>query len=171
MRRISLIILVHLAGFCYGQLSTADSALIGKNVHNIKLLNQDGDTVSLKEYQGKYLYVDFWFTQCKPCIAEFPFAKRLKNKMDEENMAFINVSFDISKSMWKESIKKFDITGENFLVSSFDNYNLLRNEFNVYFFPKFWVVSPEGNIINPSAGRPSDYVDNDLLKNEMDDVH
>lgn len=148
------------------QLSSDVTRIPGKNVFGKKLLNQEGDTVTLEEFRGKFLYVDFWFSQCKPCIAEIPFAKRLKSQMENENIAFINISFDVSNARWRETIEKYDIQGVNYRVAG-----RLKEEFIITVFPRYWLVSPEGNILNPGAGRPSDYVDNDLLKKEMDEVH
>lgn len=172
MRQILTPILIILsAEFCSAQLSTADSILIGKTVYNIELINQDGDKIRLKKYHGKHLYIDFWFTGCKSCIKEFPFAKQLKAQMKQQNIVFVNISFDIQESMWNESIQKFEITGDNLWIGTMENHQLLRNEFNVMFFPKYWIVNPDGKIVNPSAGRPSMYVGNDYLKNEMYDDH
>jgi thiol-disulfide isomerase/thioredoxin len=32
-----------------------------------KFLNQDGDTISIQDFKGKYVLVNFWFAGCKPC--------------------------------------------------------------------------------------------------------
>jgi thiol-disulfide isomerase/thioredoxin len=32
-----------------------------------KFLNQNGDTISVKDFKGKYVLIDFWFAGCKPC--------------------------------------------------------------------------------------------------------
>ena len=34
------------------------------------LLNQKGETISLADFKGKILYMDFWGEDCEPCIAD-----------------------------------------------------------------------------------------------------
>ena len=115
MKRICiLVILVIVVSNSMAQPGIDVSGNTEKNIFGIKLLNLEGDTVTLEEFRGKFLYIDFWHAQCQPCIAEIPFAKRLMSQMENENIAFINISFDISNVRWKEAIEKYDIPGANY---------------------------------------------------------
>ncbi len=42
-----------------------------------QLLDSNGNTVSLAEYKGKIIFVNFWATWCPPCIAEMPSMNKL----------------------------------------------------------------------------------------------
>jgi len=137
---------------------TAASKLIGKDISEVVLIDLDGKEISFSFFNGSYLYVDFWFSACKPCIAEIPASKELEEMMENENIVFVNVSFDISEDKWKKTIDKYKISGENLWVNPIENMEYFNKEYNMSSFPKYWIVSPEGLILHPDAGRPSDYI-------------
>jgi thiol-disulfide isomerase/thioredoxin len=55
----------------------------------------DGKRVSLKDFQGKVLFVNLWATWCGPCVAEMPSIERLYQKFEGRNdVAFLLISQD-----------------------------------------------------------------------------
>ncbi len=53
--------------------------------------NLDGNTKSLKDFQGKVVILDFWATYCPPCIEEIPHLKELQKKYGKENLEVIGL--------------------------------------------------------------------------------
>ena len=71
----------------------------------------EGKKVSLSDYQGKVLILDFWATWCGPCLAELPYFQELVNLYkDEPSVAFLTISQDRSKDVVRKFIKKKDYT-------------------------------------------------------------
>lgn len=54
------------------------------------LLDLTGKTVSLADYKGKIVVLDFWATWCVPCVASFPAMQKLVNRHPEIVFLFIN---------------------------------------------------------------------------------
>jgi hypothetical protein len=52
----------------------------GREAPEVTLPDHVGKTVSLREFKGKVLYLDFWGTWCAPCLAEMPASTRLKQR-------------------------------------------------------------------------------------------
>ena len=64
----------------------------------------EGKKVSLSDYQGKVLILDFWATWCGPCLAELPYFQELVNLYkNDPSVAFLTISQDRSKDV----IRKF----------------------------------------------------------------
>jgi thiol-disulfide isomerase/thioredoxin len=145
---------------CFGQFTPYDSVFLGKDVYKIELFDTAGNITTLEKFRGKYLYVDFWFTGCKPCIAEIPSFKKLKAKLDRKDVVFVTISIDPTESMWLETIRKHNIDGEHFWTGRDLSYGMLKDEFKIVSFPFYWIVDPEGKIINPNADRPSKFLEN-----------
>src|SRR6056297_447383 len=55
----------------------------------------NGSVSSLKEFEGKAVFLNIWATWCPPCIAEMPSIQALYNDVKENpNVAFVLVSMD-----------------------------------------------------------------------------
>ena len=50
--------------------------LIGQPAPQVSVTDLHGKPVALKDYQGKWVLVDFWATNCPPCLKEFPRLKQ-----------------------------------------------------------------------------------------------
>ena len=62
-----------------------------------------GGTVSIADYKGKVLMVDFWATWCPPCIAALPKVKEDYAKYKDQGFEVLGVSLDYTP----EPLKKF----------------------------------------------------------------
>jgi len=54
----------------------------------------EGKTVSLSEYKGKVVLVDFWATWCGPCLAEIPELIKLQANLGDKDFVILGVSMD-----------------------------------------------------------------------------
>ena len=57
------------------------------------ILKNNNIEISLSDFKGKYVYLNFWNTQCKPCIDDIKIIEELKTKFGD-NIEFINISTD-----------------------------------------------------------------------------
>jgi thiol-disulfide isomerase/thioredoxin len=60
---------------------------------NVQLRDPEGNIVSLSEFKGKVIFMNFWATWCPPCVAEMPAIDKLHEEMGDE-VAFVMLSRD-----------------------------------------------------------------------------
>ena len=70
--------------------------LLGKPAPALEGQDLTGGAVNWSDYSGKVVLVDFWATNCAPCLAEFPNLKRLARQHREAGFEILGVSFDES---------------------------------------------------------------------------
>jgi thiol-disulfide isomerase/thioredoxin len=58
------------------------------------LANLDDEAVSLADYEGKVLIVDFWATWCLPCRAEIPHFVELKKRYAEQGFDIVGINYE-----------------------------------------------------------------------------
>jgi thiol-disulfide isomerase/thioredoxin len=58
----------------------------------IRALN--GRTVSLEDFKGQVVFLNFWSTSCAPCIAEMPGMEALFDSLKNERVVFLAVTQD-----------------------------------------------------------------------------
>ncbi|MBM4307812.1 MAG: TlpA family protein disulfide reductase [Deltaproteobacteria bacterium] len=70
-----------------------------------------GKKVSLKQYKGQVVFLNFWATWCGPCKEEMPSMEALYQKFKEGGFAFLAISVDYEeKRIVKEFIQKHRYT-------------------------------------------------------------
>lgn len=57
----------------------------------------NGQTVSLKDFKGRYVLLNLWATWCGPCVAELPAIRLIHEKYPVDSLCIISVSYDRDK--------------------------------------------------------------------------
>ncbi|MGC8549457.1 MAG: TlpA family protein disulfide reductase [Acidobacteriaceae bacterium] len=68
--------------------------LLGQQAPNFTLVNLQGKRVSLADYRGKAVVVDFWATWCGPCRMEIPWLVQLNKKYASQGLTVLGVATD-----------------------------------------------------------------------------
>ena len=70
----------------------------------------NGNKLSLSDFEGKVLFMNFWATWCGPCRAEIPDFIEVYNKYQDMGMAILGVSVDrISAKKVGEFVKRYKV--------------------------------------------------------------
>jgi peroxiredoxin len=67
---------------------------IGTPAPDFRLKDLDGNAVSLSEYRGKVVLLNFWATWCGPCRVEMPAMEALYRSMKSKGLEILAVSVD-----------------------------------------------------------------------------
>src|SRR5436189_111100 len=65
-----------------------------KKAPNFSLKDANGDAVSLADYKGKVVLVNFWATWCGPCEVEIPWFVEFEQKYKGRDFAVLGISMD-----------------------------------------------------------------------------
>lgn len=116
-----------------------------------------GSIVSLESLRGKYVYIDLWATWCGPCKAEIPYLKKLEAKYHDKNIAFVSISIDEvgDKQKWINFVRKEKLTGIQIMADKAWETSFVK-DYTIVGIPHFILLGPAGEIIEPSAKRPSE---------------
>ena len=85
-------------------------ALVGKKAIDFDVKDLDGNDLSLEQYRGTVILLDFWAVWCGPCIAEMPNVKQVYDKYKDENFQIIGISLDQSRDTLVGYLEKEGIT-------------------------------------------------------------
>ena len=105
-----------------------------------------GKPVSLKDFRGKYVLVDFWASWCGPCRVENPNVVRAYQRFKAKNFTVLGVSLDKDKSRWLQAINEDKLNWPH--VSDLKYWqNEVAKLYQVSSIPQNYLLDPEGKII------------------------
>lgn len=110
---------------------------------DFSLANKDGKKVSLSDFRGKYVLIDFWASWCAPCRASFPSIVKIYQKYKSRNFEIIGVSLDRSEKAWRKALSEETAPW----VQLLDAKGFVAKEYAVMAIPHLVLISPEGKII------------------------
>jgi peroxiredoxin len=105
--------------------------------------------VSLNDFRGKYVLLDFWASWCAPCRAESPYLRKAYSDYKDKNFTILSVSLDRegSKDRWLKAIT-YDSTGAWTHVSDLQYFkNEVAQLYFIQSIPASFLIDPSGKII------------------------
>lgn len=85
--------------------NSASAALLNKAAPDLTMTDINGRKLSISDFKGKYLLVDFWASWCGPCRQENPNVVAAYNKFKNKNFTILGVSLDENKADWIAAVK------------------------------------------------------------------
>jgi peroxiredoxin len=127
--------------------------LVGKPAPNLTMQDVNGKSVSINDFKGKYLLVDFWASWCGPCRQENPNVVAAYNQYKNKNFTILGVSLDDDKQAWIEAIKK-DGLAWNHMSDLKQWESAAVNAYQFDGIPFNVLIDPQGTIIASSLRGP-----------------
>ena len=93
-----------------GIIKQLENVQIGKAAPEFSLPDTTGTMVSLSDFKGKYVLLDFWASWCPPCRRENPNVVKAFNDFKDKNFTVVGISLDKDKDKWLEAIVSDNLT-------------------------------------------------------------
>lgn len=140
---------------------------VGQPAPAFTLVDENGKPVSLSDFKGKWVMLDFWGTWCGWCIKGIP---QMKEEYDKagDNVVYVSIACNDPKDKWLEAIKKYEMNWVN-LYSDNDTPAAERVQtlYAIEGFPTKFLIDPEGNFAHICVGeQPSFYDDINAIINK-----
>jgi peroxiredoxin len=135
-----------MASFYKKQMDDMAKISVGAQAPNFSMPTPEGDTVSLKDFRGEYVLVDFWAAWCKPCRQENPNIVAAYNKYKDEGFQILGVSLDKKREDWLKAIEDDNLEWTQVSELKFWQTPIVQ-EYKINGIPFSLLLDPEGKIV------------------------
>lgn len=134
------------------QMQWGSPGSVAKNFTSAEI---NGGQLSLSDYKGKYVLLDFWASWCIPCRKGNPHLKELYARYKDNGIEFIGIADDDrEENKWREAVAKDGIgiwkhirRGLKYENGSFDRSTDISDKFGIHTLPTKILIDRDGVII------------------------
>lgn len=120
----------------------------GSPAPDFRLMNLDGEYMTLSSFRGKYILLDFWGTWCGWCIKGLPEMKEYYAKY-KDKIEFVGIDCRDTEEKWREGVSKYGLEWTNL-------YNGNATEaviaYGIQGYPSKIIIDPQGNVVETFLG-------------------
>jgi peroxiredoxin len=102
-----------------------------------------GRTVSLEDFSGQHLLLDFWASWCGPCRGEIPHLQAARDRFDSEQLQIIGIAVSDVEAQVRAFIDRYGVTWPQVL----DPNRALSDRYRVLGLPNPVLIGPDGTIL------------------------
>jgi peroxiredoxin len=107
-----------------------------------------GNSISLSDFRGRVVVLNFWATWCPPCVEEMPSLRRFAGQMEPLGVTVLGVSVDHDPDDVKRFVADFQL---NFPIAR-DSNQAVASRYGTWKFPETYIIDPEGRIAEKLIG-------------------
>lgn len=109
-------------------------------------VSTDGSRITLENFRGKYVFLDFWASWCVPCRKENPNLAKSYEKYKSRNFEIVSVSIDEDQKAWQNASRQDKINWIN-LLDAKGKPEEIAVKYGVQSVPANFLIDPDGIII------------------------
>ena len=115
----------------------------GDSAPGFEVTTDSGRKISVDNFGGRVLVVNFWATWCPPCISELPSLNALAAELKGSGVVFLGISVDKDKAAYDKFLKKVKLNFETTRDPGAD----ISAEYGTFKYPETYVISREGKVL------------------------
>lgn len=124
---------------------------VGEPAYNFSFPDQNGKMVSLSDFKGKFVLVDFWASWCGPCRQEMKNLAPIYEELKGDDLEFISISIDNKEKDWRRMLEEENHPwvmlwdSEGFTAGN--EPNKIQRAYGFYSIPFIVLIDKEGRLL------------------------
>ena len=119
---------------------------VGSTAPDFSLIDTQGDTLTLKAFEGKYLLLAFESSACEACQEDLPVLEKIRKTVPQNKLTIVSISFDEehttsakSTASWKQVVDRYGLASPFLTI------------YNVNTIPDYFLIDKDNKIIAAHA--------------------
>lgn len=131
-----------------------NASVTGSPAPAFTLQNDKGKEISLNDFIGRYVVLDFWGTWCGYCMRGIPKMKDYYFKY-KDKIEFLSIDCRDNKQAWIKAIAKYDLNWINLFAEN----EKIANQYGIEGYPTKIIIDKEGKIVLKTTGESDEFYD------------
>ena len=143
-------IVITMAALFYILADTLTEKLVnqGDQATAFSVTTDQGKAISLKDYPGKVLVLNFWASWCKPCVDEMPSLNEFAKRMEKEGVTVLGISVDHDEAKYKKFLKDANIAFQTYR----DDKANIPASYGTFKYPETYIIDKQGKVVEKIIG-------------------
>jgi peroxiredoxin len=145
-----VVILVFL-GACDRSTQQSPIAAVGveDSAPDFTLNDLSGTEISLSDFHGQVVVVNFWATWCPPCRAEMPSMEKLYQTLKDQGLVILAVNIEPNG---RQTVADFLARNPHTFPVLLDSQGVVQKRYGVFKFPESFVIRKDGTVDDKVVG-------------------
>ncbi len=135
------------------------------------LVDLEGNTHTLSEYQGKTVFINFWATWCSPCKQELPHIQTIYEEYEKEGenglIVLTIVAPEYGSEQTAEQIKEFVESNHYTFPVLLDTTTQVFQSYGITAFPTTFMIDREGEVYGYVTGQLTEDIMHSIIEQTM----
>jgi len=129
-------------------MDSAQRPQVGKPAPDFQFQNPDGQAASLSDLQGKLVLINFWNTQCPPCVYEMPYIQQVYDEWSGKGLVVLAINTGESSSRVREFLQSYGFSFPVLLDANLD----VTLGYRAQYIPTTFLIDKDGIIQGVKIG-------------------
>jgi poly(3-hydroxybutyrate) depolymerase/thiol-disulfide isomerase/thioredoxin len=144
-----------LNGLAQTQLKELRFRAVGRAAQELTGVDLDGRPMSLSEYRGRVVLLNFWATWCFPCMKLIPHERELAARFQGEPFEIVGVNCDSDVGAARDAVARTGITWRSFRDRTEGGRAAITGHWKVLGYPTLYLIDHHGIIRKRWIGGPT----------------
>ena len=122
----------------------------GKPAPDFSTTDLDGKPISLQQYRGKVILLDFWAVWSGFCVGEMLKVKKIYDTYKDQGFEIIGISLDTDETKLRNYLKENDIPWRQ-IYTGLERQSPIAQQYDVRSIPARWLIDMDGTLIAHEA--------------------
>jgi peroxiredoxin len=154
-----LIVLVATLGWVIVSSTREHIVVAGDSAPNFKITTDQGKQISVKDFGGKVLVLNFWASWCPPCVEEIPSLNRLSQETASAGVVVLGVSIDKNPKLYEQFRNRFHLRFQTYR----DPDENISASYGTYKIPESYIIDRNGRVVRKIISN-YDWTDPEMIR-------
>ena len=117
----------------------------GDKAPQFALTADQGRRISVPDFGGKLLVLNFWATWCPPCVDETPSLSKFAQDFKDKGVVVLGVSVDKDGQAYQKFLERFR---PSFLTARDQK---IHEDYGTFMYPETYIIDPSGRVLRKFA--------------------